>query len=332
MNSLGSIAALQARIATIEARVLVLGPRAGTTPLPIGSSGPAVAGKDFEPFGDVYQLALSQAGIIPDQATAEAAGISVDSQTGVVTGGGPAPVGTGSISAVGGFSDAGSGVNVAAAQRYAQSVGTAATSTGGITGADAATTGPVYTGAASMGFGPYANGASGSGQLGVGISGIAFTGAPYAGVSATPGSSVGKIGGFGAMPVPAELQEHGNGQLPDAALQSIGQNGHRLWGPAAASWRNAVAAANAEGIDLKITDSYRTYDQQVELAGRKGLYADGGLAAVPGTSNHGWGMAVDADITNPATLNWIRANGYKFGFVEAVTREPWHWEFRPQQA
>jgi LAS superfamily LD-carboxypeptidase LdcB len=97
-------------------------------------------------------------------------------------------------------------------------------------------------------------------------------------------------------------------------------------------WKAAVVAARADGIDLRVTDSYRTYDQQVDLAQRKGLYADGGLAAVPGTSNHGWGLAVDADITNPATMSWLRSNGYKYGFVEAVSREPWHWEFRPSQA
>jgi D-alanyl-D-alanine carboxypeptidase len=70
----------------------------------------------------------------------------------------------------------------------------------------------------------------------------------------------------------------------------------------------------------------------VDLVARKGLYANGGLGAVPGTSNHGWGVAVDADITNPATKAWLQANGHRFGFVEAVPREPWHWEFRPSQA
>lgn len=147
-----------------------------------------------------------------------------------------------------------------------------------------------------------------------------------------PGASVGRIGGFGPMPVPEDLAAFGNGQLPETALEPVGQGGHRLWGPAATAWRNAVEAARAEGIDLTITDSYRTYDQQVDLVNRKGLYAAGGYGAVPGTSNHGWGLAVDADITDRRTLDWMRANAYRFGFVEAVPREPWHWEFRPQQA
>jgi len=144
--------------------------------------------------------------------------------------------------------------------------------------------------------------------------------------------SVGQVGGYGAMPVPAELAAYGNGQIPPDALEPIGQDGHRLWAPAAESYKQLVAAAKADGIDLSVTDSYRTYDQQVELAERKGLYADGGWAAVPGTSNHGWGLAVDFNVTTPEALAWLQANGHSFGWVEAVKREPWHWEYRPSQA
>ena len=147
-----------------------------------------------------------------------------------------------------------------------------------------------------------------------------------------PGSSAGKVGGFGPMPVPEELAAFGNGQIPDGILQPIGQGGHKLYAPAADQWKKAVAAAKAEGIDLEITDSYRSYDQQVDLVRRKGLYSQGGYGAVPGTSNHGWGLAVDADVTDPATLSWMKNNAYKYGYVESVPREPWHWEFRPHQA
>ena len=72
-------------------------------------------------------------------------------------------------------------------------------------------------------------------------------------------------------------------------------------------------------------------DEPFDLARRKGLYAEGGLAARPGTSNHGWGMAVDANVNDPRTLQWLKTNGPRFGWVEAVPREPWHWEFRPDQ-
>ena len=146
------------------------------------------------------------------------------------------------------------------------------------------------------------------------------------------GTTVGQRGGYGAMPVPAELAVYGNGHVPPDALELIGQGGHRLWGPAAESYKALVAAAHDQGIDLTVTDSYRTYDQQVQLAAEKGIYADGGWAAVPGTSNHGWGLAVDFNVNSPAALDWLRANGHSFGFVEATRREAWHWEFRPSQA
>jgi LAS superfamily LD-carboxypeptidase LdcB len=88
------------------------------------------------------------------------------------------------------------------------------------------------------------------------------------------------------------------------------------------------AAAAADGISMGVTDSYRSYDQQVELASRKGLYKDGGWAAVPGTSPHGWGLALDVDV-DATGLSWMRANAARFGFAETTPREPWHWEYRP---
>ncbi len=149
------------------------------------------------------------------------------------------------------------------------------------------------------------------------------------GIAGPPGHR--PIGGYGKLPVPTELVAYGNGRVPREALTPIGQGNHRLFAPAAAAWQNVVAAARADGIDLRITDSYRPYEEQVDLANRKGLYKNGGLAAVPGTSTHGWGMAVDADIRDPATMEWLRVNGPRFGWVETTPREPWHWEFRPTQ-
>ncbi|MFT4773657.1 MAG: D-alanyl-D-alanine carboxypeptidase [Candidatus Azotimanducaceae bacterium] len=149
------------------------------------------------------------------------------------------------------------------------------------------------------------------------------------GVLTTPGRR--QIGGYGSMPVPDNLRHFGNGNIPAEELSLIGQGQHRLQAEAAASWKNLVAAASDDGVDLKITDSYRSLAQQVDLVRRKGLYTNGGLAATPGTSNHGWGLAVDADVTNRTTADWLAVNGPRFGWVESVPREPWHWEFRPGQ-
>jgi hypothetical protein len=125
---------------------------------------------------------------------------------------------------------------------------------------------------------------------------------------------------------PDALRAYGNGRIPLEMLTPIGIGGHRLYAPAAQAFMSMRAAAAAEGVDIGITDSYRTYDQQVDLAARKGLYSQGGYAAVPGTSKHGWGMAIDIDV-DAAGQAWMRANAGRFGFVENVPREPWHWEF-----
>jgi hypothetical protein len=68
-------------------------------------------------------------------------------------------------------------------------------------------------------------------------------------------------------------------------------------------------------VTIGITDSYRPHAEQVDLARRKGLYSQGGLAAKQGTSDHGWGMAVDLDL-NAKAQAWMRANGPSFGFHE----------------
>lgn len=131
--------------------------------------------------------------------------------------------------------------------------------------------------------------------------------------------------GLNADGVPTELAAYGNGNIPREALTPLGQSGHRLWAPAAAAFENLRSAAAASGVKIGITDSYRSYDAQVDVARRKGLYSEGGLAAKPGTSRHGWGMAVDLDLDANAQA-WMGANAARFGFT-VDPREPWHWNY-----
>ena len=148
-------------------------------------------------------------------------------------------------------------------------------------------------------------------------------------ITTTP--TTGATYALNAAGIPADLAAYGNGQVPAGALASVGTTGHRLWAPAASAFETLLAAAKADGVDIGITDSYRTYDSQVDLAQRKGLYAEGGLAAVPGTSDHGWGLSLDLKL-DPAALSWMRANGTTYGFAEDVPREPWHWTFQGSTA
>ena len=121
-----------------------------------------------------------------------------------------------------------------------------------------------------------------------------------------------------------------NGRIPLSAMVRVGKelNGSVAWlrPDAAAAWRAAVAAAAKDGVTLTITDSYRTYAQQVATS------LDGGApSADPGTSNHGWGIALD--IGEGAQREWMAKNGSRFGF-EVLTdpNEPWHFDFRGQGA
>jgi len=88
----------------------------------------------------------------------------------------------------------------------------------------------------------------------------------------------------------------------------------------------------AFGRDLCLTSGYRTLEQQAALRAKKG-----GLAAPPGTSNHGWGLAIDiceSDYTGERG-RWLDEVGPVYGWANppwahrggAGPYEPWHWEF-----
>jgi LAS superfamily LD-carboxypeptidase LdcB len=132
-----------------------------------------------------------------------------------------------------------------------------------------------------------------------------------------------------AKGIPVDLAAYGNGKIPENALARVGNTGHKLWAPAAENLNRMIEDAKRDGVTIGITDSYRPYAEQVDLARRKGLYSQGGLAAKPGTSEHGWGMATDLDLNSKA-LSWMRNHADKYGFVEDVPREPWHWAFHPK--
>jgi D-alanyl-D-alanine carboxypeptidase len=136
------------------------------------------------------------------------------------------------------------------------------------------------------------------------------------------------LGRLDAKGNPADLAMYGNGTIPKEALSPIGSTGHRMWTPAARQFEQLSAAAARDGVTIGITDSYRTYESQVDLAERKGLYKNGGLAAVPGTSDHGWGRSLDLKLDGEA-LTWMRAHGATYGFKEDVPRESWHWTYYP---
>jgi LAS superfamily LD-carboxypeptidase LdcB len=162
-----------------------------------------------------------------------------------------------------------------------------------------------------------------------------------------------------AVVEPAVLRGQTNGNLPASILVSTpGQAGGPeviLVEPAARAWRALAAAAKEAGHTLKISgpaSAYRTYAEQERLfrqrfttkpvsstrrqwQGQTWYLRPGmALAAIPGTSNHGRGLAVDTgeerdgdtgtESIDDGTLKWLVKNEGRFGFSHEVQSEPWH--------
>jgi hypothetical protein len=139
----------------------------------------------------------------------------------------------------------------------------------------------------------------------------------------------------GGVSVPAGVWGgYPNGFIPQTALCSIGIGAHLLRCDAAVAFGALNEAyGRAFGTPMCVTDSYRTFEAQVRLYGEKPA-----LAAVPGTSNHGWGLAVDlcggAQSFGTPQYTWLAANAPALGWVNPAwahpgtgREEPWHWEF-----
>lgn len=132
----------------------------------------------------------------------------------------------------------------------------------------------------------------------------------------------------GSPPVPPSFKKLGNGRIPASKTEAIG-SGERLAPGAAGPFKDMRAAARRAGVRIGITDGYRSLADQRRLYSRLGPYNGSGGAAVPGTSNHGWGLSVDLGLDAEAT-RWMGANASRFGFFNDVPGEPWHWTYRPR--
>ena len=89
----------------------------------------------------------------------------------------------------------------------------------------------------------------------------------------------------------------------------------------------------ASGKLLCLTDSYRDFAGQVDVFRRKP-----NLAATPGRSQHGWGLAVDLGCGvqgfGSEAHRWMQANGPAYGWIHPAWAqiggsrpEAWHWEY-----
>ena len=136
---------------------------------------------------------------------------------------------------------------------------------------------------------------------------------------------------------------YSNGQIPESALMQVDypgvnpnppSNSRLLMKPDAGvallallAAYSADAAGNPNLADnLPVDEGYRSLALQQYYWD---LYGPP-RAGFPGTSNHGWGQAVD--FWNPPVsegygeLAWLRSNAGRFGFTE-LSGEPWHWNY-----
>ncbi|MEU2202039.1 PASTA domain-containing protein [Isoptericola sp. NPDC019482] len=128
---------------------------------------------------------------------------------------------------------------------------------------------------------------------------------------------------------------YANGRIPASALCPLDfAPGHMLRCDAAEQLSALSKEYEKEfGVPIPMTDSYRSLELQIRVKATKGW-----LAATPGTSNHGWGLAVDLGYPistfTSAEHTWMRVHGPDYGWDNpswarstGSKPEPWHFEF-----
>jgi hypothetical protein len=135
---------------------------------------------------------------------------------------------------------------------------------------------------------------------------------------------------------PTPVPNRTNGNLLAQDLVTVEPGTCTAYRPAATSLGLMLEAARHEGVDLRSEECYRPLDGQVSERQQWGP-----CAAKPGTSQHGWGKAIDAadargglTFTSPA-YRWLKANAAAYGWNHpgwaepggSGCDEPWHWEW-----
>jgi hypothetical protein len=167
---------------------------------------------------------------------------------------------------------------------------------------------------------------------------------PYDGAApdcGSPESYEASQGGTFHTSVPAENGDGSNGNLPRSAMTPLpwctDALGNQQWlrtdaAEALVRLNDAFRAQFGENIAIDL--SYRSYADQVAIRA-----ALGSIAAVPGTSKHGLGTAIDtwewaAYRFGTPRYDWLVANGPSYGWVAPTwarqngsNPEYWHYEY-----
>ena len=140
-----------------------------------------------------------------------------------------------------------------------------------------------------------------------------------------------------------------NGEIPENKLRTIlneakynfpsvnkSDGGRvRLFTDASLALDKLLAAATHANIKLRINSAYRTFGDQSRVYKQNcSRGACNPPTASPGSSNHGFGLAVDLANNGGTKLNtsmpeydWVAENGPRFGF-KRIASEAWHWEYQ----
>jgi len=120
---------------------------------------------------------------------------------------------------------------------------------------------------------------------------------------------------------------YSNGQIPASALERVSYgNSSALAAPQMIPALDAlVKAARADGVRVAFSGIYRPLSGQV--AGDQWDDEHGtSRYAEPGTSVHGWGLAIDFNNEDDELIAWLQAHAAEYGF-SGISNERWHYQF-----
>lgn len=157
-------------------------------------------------------------------------------------------------------------------------------------------------------------------------------------ITAVPGAPSGSTGGGTGTncPVPAEST-----MVSFDASVVIGGSG-KATPTTVKNFMDMRAAALKDGVDLKVTSAYRSDAAQVALWNQNGCSVSTGTCRVATAmpcslggagSNHNSGQALDLNVgcsngnssCNTKAYQWLKANGGKWNFRNAIPDDPVHW-------
>lgn len=169
--------------------------------------------------------------------------------------------------------------------------------------------------------------------------------------------------GTEAYSLDLELDGYVNGKMDPDRMMTV--RGCTLERDAAYLYALMIEAAEDDGVRLTNQDCYRSYGEQfrayerrcpvietpvygidvatgeqVQTGITRARECSGPPVAPAGSSNHGWGRAVDFAgrggilTCYDEAFHWMRNNAHRFGWVHPAwarcgksTQEPWHWEW-----